>query len=749
MHKMKIIYGLLLLAILGCKQNEPIEAFNPLQYVNVFIGTALDENHINTANTYPGAVRPWGMASMSPHTIDFRGDAKGSTAYFRGNPYMFGFGHAQMSGTGCNGSGALLLKATSGNLELNVDSTKSAYSEETAYPGYYGVKLDKFNIQAEFTSTERVGISKFTFPKGQANILLDLGLTPDFGKYGKVTINEDYSFQGYKKEGNYCGCGKWREIYFYGELSETPSKAGLFQDWVVADTLSSQIEGNYVGNYFSFDLKENTTIEVRVGISYVSAENAKLNLRKETDSLSFDQIKETSQNIWKTELSKIKVEGGSEDDKMKFYTGLYHSLIHPNVFSDVNGDYRAHETREILNSLEVQYTNFSMWDTYRTLHPLLSLVYPDRQEGMVKSIIDMYKQAGWLARIENMGHNSGVMVGDPASIIINDTYQRGLTNFDQETAYEAMIKSATYTEGQNMNRRAFRQYMKYGFIPQDKPGNDTTFGWFNDLAWGTVSTALEFNLTDWNIAQYARSRGDEKMSQKLEKQSLYYKNNFDLETGFLRARNSDSAWYTPFDPLEHFNTLFERELRGGPGYVEGSAWNYLFFVPHDIEGLKELLGGDKAFVAKLQTCFDSSYYDATNEPNIAYPFLFNYVKGEEWRSQKTVSDLIERYYPADEFGIPGNDDTGTMSAWLVFSMMGIYPDLPGSTDFQIVKPVFDKITIQLDSNFYDGKEFVIEKEGKNGYIDLIKLNDEKQSSYTINHDSIVKGGRLVLSTATN
>jgi len=724
--------------------------FEPARYVNPFIGTGQVENYIDAGNTYPGAVRPWGMVSMNPHNLDFR-DMVESTTYRKGMPYIYGFGHTHVSGMGCNASGAILLKATSGPMDVSVDHTRSEYSNETAIPGYYAVTLDRFNIGAEFTTTERSGISRFKFPKGKANLMIDLGLTPDFGKSGRFEFTSDSTFQGYKTEGSVCDCGMWGKVHFYGTISKKATSRGVFQNWELVGSSSHYIEGEFVGAFATFEVDQDEVIEVRVGVSYVSSENARINLQAESIGRSFEEIRKESYAIWNAELSKIYVEGESEDNKIKFYTALYHSLLHPNVFSDVNGDYRMHNSNTIANSPEVRYVNFSMWDTYRTVHPLLSLVYPERQEAMISSLLQMYRESGWLPRLEVLGNNTGVMVGDPASIIINDTYQRGITNFDTNTALEAMTKSATFVSGQNMNRRGFRQYMQYGFIPHDKPGNDSVFGWFNDLAWGTVSTALEFALADWNISTFARSMGNNELADKLLDQSRFYKNSYNPGSGFFQARYSSGSWYEPFDPLEHFNTIFNRHMRGGPGYVEGSAWNYLFFVHHDIKGLIELMGGKEIFVSRLQQLFDEDHYDATNEPNIAFPFLFNYVKGEEWRSQKIVQELIETKYTADEFGIPGNDDTGTLSAWLVFAMMGIFPDCPGSPDFQIVKSSFDKVVIKLNRDFYKGKQFVIRtnhRDNASSFIETMWLRGSSYPSFSISHSEITNGGDLRILTGS-
>jgi predicted alpha-1,2-mannosidase len=421
---MRYLSALLIVSILACSPGK--RDFDPASYVNPFIGTGKVQNHIDGGNTYPGAVRPWGMVSMSPHNIDFQNQVA-STTYQKGNPYIYGFGHTHISGMGCNASGAILLKATTGDLDVTVEGTRSEYSNEQAIPGYYGVNLDRFGIQAGFTTTERTGLSRFRFPAGRANLMIDLGLTPDFGKSGKLVLTSDSTFEGFKREGNTCDCKKYGNVHFYGVISKSSKSKGFFRNYVLADTPEYSIEGDYVGAWFGFEMAADETIEVRVGVSYVSIDNARINLMAESGGTTFEQMRADSYDRWKTELGKIAVEGEIEENKVKFYSALYHALLHPNIFSDVNGEYRMHNSEATGYSEEVRYTNFSMWDTYRTLHPLLSLVYPERQEAMTASVIQMYEEGGWLPRIEVLGNNTGVMVGDPASIIINDTYQRGIT----------------------------------------------------------------------------------------------------------------------------------------------------------------------------------------------------------------------------------------------------------------------------------------------------------------------------------
>ena len=341
----------------------------------------------------------------------------------------------------------------------------------------------------------------------------------------------------------------------------------------------------------------------------------------------------------------------------------------------------------------------------------------------------MYQESGWLPKWELLGMETDVMVGDPATPVIVDSYLRGIKNFDTALAYEAIKKAATQTGSKNIIRPGIDKYIELGYIPEDTYKN----------VWGTVSTTLEYNISDWNLAQMAKAMGKKADYKLFYERSLSYKKYFDKSTGMLRPRMKDGKWLEPFNPKAGAN--FEPVI----GFVEGNAWQYRFYAPHDIKGLIKLLGGEKQFISALNQCFDDKNYDMANEPDINYAFLYNQVKGEEWRCQQKVRELINQYYKNTPDGLPGNDDTGTLSAWLIYSMIGIYPHCPGDMNYSISSPVFDKVTIQLNPDYYTGKNLVIETENNikdNFYIDQIQVNDKPYKSYFIDHQTLTKGTYL-------
>lgn len=379
-------------------------------------------------------------------------------------------------------------------------------------------------------------------------------------------------------------------------------------------------------------------------------------------------------------------------------------------------------TRETLKTEGTRFTVFSFWDTYRNLHALMSLVYPKQQSDMVKSMLDIYDESGWLPKWELNATETTTMVGDPAGIILTDTYLKGIKDFDVEKAYQAMVKSADAIDN-NPLRPGIKNYIDKGYLTSDQGGS--------------VSTTQEYNITDFSIALLAKELNKKEDYKRFIKRSISYRALFDDNLKLLRPRNDDGSWYEPFDPLAGAN--FTKNI----GFIEGNAWQYTFMVSHDINGLMKLMGGPKPFSKQLQKVFDTKQFDMANEPDIAYPYLFNYVKGEEWRTQKMVSKLIRQYFQNKPAGLPGNDDTGTMSAWLIYSMMGFYPVSPGEPIYAITSPVFDKITIALHSEYYKGKELIIEKTGnKGGVIETIQLDNKIHKGYFINHSDLVKGSKL-------
>jgi predicted alpha-1,2-mannosidase len=710
-------------------------------YVNPFIGTS------NFGATNPGAIAPRGMASVSPFNVAGKQNTLEKDSRWLSNPYvsentfLTGYSHVNLSGVGCPDLGVILLMPTTGALETNHLKYGSTYTDEVAKAGYYSNVLSKYNIKVETTATTRTGVSRYTFPKGKSNILLNLGLGLTNEEGASVKIVSSTEIEGMRSVGSFCYYKPEEAypVYFVAKFSKPAEKYGVWKtprayrgaeaEWMpyngkprLMEGYKKEVVGDSIGAYFSYNFNKPTVVEVKIGVSYVSIENARENLEKETQDLSFEELYNETETAWNNQLSKIKVEGGTQDDKTIFYTSLYHSLIHPNILNDYNGDYPKMATRETLNTTDTRFTVFSFWDTYRNLHALMSLLYPKQQSNMVKSMLDIYDESGWLPKWELNATETTTMVGDPAGIILTDTYLKGITDFDIEKAYEAMVKSADALEN-NPLRPNIETYIDKGYLTSEQVGS--------------VSTTQEYNATDFSIALLAKALGKKEDYKRFSKRAISYRTLFDKDLKLIRPRNTDGSWYEPFDPLAGAN--FTKSI----GFIEGNAWQYAFMVSHDIKGLMKLMGGQKAFSKQLQTLFDTKQFDMANEPDIAYPFLFNYVKGEEWRAQQKVQELIKTYFQNKPAGLPGNDDTGTMSAWLIYSMMGIYPISPGEPLYTITTPVFDKITITLDNDYYKGENFIIERSGpQDGVINTIQLNGKPYKGYFINHSDLTKGAKL-------
>lgn len=739
----KLIFTLCVAFIVGkAIATTPTEK-RPVDYVDPFIGTT----NFGTCN--PGAVRPNGLMSVVPFNVMgskenvYDKDARWwSTPYEYTNSFFTGFSHVNLSGVGCPDLGSLLLMPTTGEIDVDYKNYGSKYTQEQAKPGHYSIHLSKYGIQADVTATLRTGVSKFTFPKGKSNILLHLGegLTNESGAYMKCISATEV--EGMKFLGNFCYTAQAVfPIYFVMRISKPATTFGYWKkqramtgveaEWdkdngkyKLYPQYKKDLAGDDIGAWFSFQTTEGEAIEVQMGVSFVSIENARENLNKEVGGKNFQEICQESREVWNTVLSKIKVEGGTEEQKTIFYTALYHTLIHPNILQDNNGEYPKMESNETGKTTHDRYTVFSLWDTYRNVHQLLTLVYPHKQIDMVRSMVEMYKEHGWLPKWELYSRETHTMEGDPAIPVIVDTWQKGLTNFDIQAAYEAMYKSATTAGKDNLLRPDFDDYSTRGYVPLRSEYDNS------------VSHALEYYVADNALSNLAVALGKKEDAMRFKKQSLGYRHYYDKEFGTLRPILPNGKFLSPFRPEQG------KDFESVPGFHEGTAWNYTFFVPHDVYGLAKLMGGKKAFVNKLQSVFDKGLYDPTNEPNIAYPYLFSYFSGEEWRTQKLVKELLAKHFTTRPDGIPGNDDTGTMSAWAVFSMMGFYPDCPGVPTYTLTTPTFDRIIISLDATIHGRKELIIEKEGNSeNYIRSILLNGKK-TGYRITHDELLKGGHL-------
>ena len=733
---------------LGARAQEPAVCVDP------FIGTT------NFGTTNPGAVTPHGMMSVVPFNVMgseenvYDKDARWwSTPYEYHNKFFTGFAHGALSGVGCPELGALLTMATTGPLTVDYREYGTSYRDEKASPGYYSVFLDKYGILAEATATARTSAERYTFPGGEGHILLNLGegLTNESGAMvRRVSATE---IEGSKLLGTFCyNPQKVFPVYFVLRVSKTPSAGGYWKkqremtgveaEWTpdngrykLYTEYGRELSGDDVGYWFSFDgLEAGEQVEVRMGISYVSTENARKNLDAEQAAdAAFDTIREQSRAQWNADLGRIRIEGGTEEQQRVFYTALYHALIHPNLLSDVNGEYPLMENFGVGRSEHDRYTVFSLWDTYRNVHQLLTLVYPERQIDMVRSMIGMYEEWGWMPKWELYGRETFTMEGDPAIPVITDTWIKGLRDFDIGKAYEAFLKSATTPGARNRMRPDIDPYVERGYIP---------LGFYaKDLAGDvSVSHALEYYIADHALSLLADSLGHREDAKRFRERSLGYRHYYDKEYGSFRPINPDGSFLTPFAPRAGEN------FSAAPGFHEGSAWNYTFYVPHDVEGLARLMGGRKRFVEKLQMVFDEGLYDPANEPDIAYPYLFSYFKGEEWRTQREVARLLETYFTTAPDGIPGNDDTGTMSAWAVFSMMGFYPDCPGEPYYTLTAPVFDRVEIATSRG-----PLTIEAKGAGAgtrYIRSMTLGGKPLRKYRISHDELLGGGTLAFELKT-
>ena len=700
---------------------------------------------------------PHGLMSVVPFNVmgsDLNQDDKDkrwwSAVYEYNNKYFTGFAHVTLSGVGCPEMGTLLTMPTMGELNVDYRSYGSEYKDETARPGYYSTILTKYGIRTEVTATTRSSIERYTFPKGKGNLLFNLGngLTNEVG--ASLRRVSDTEFEGTRMLGTFCyNPQAVFPMYFVVRVNKKPAAYGMWKkqpDFGNAQKQWDEYQGKYklypgygrdmagndIGYYMTYDCEEGEQVEVQVGGSFVSIANARENLDKEQKGFNFDATAKEAHDQWASTLDKVTVEGGTEQQRRVFYTALYHSQIHPTILQDVNGEYPKMESSENGKTSGNRYTVFSLWDTYRNLSQLETLLYPDRQVDMINSMIDMYREWGWMPKWELFSRETWTMEGDPAIPYIADAYMRGLRGFDIETAYKAFRTSATLPGKENRMRPDIDPYVSKGYVPLGFYAADMSGD-------NSVSHALEYYLADNALSILAGELGHKSDAKLFRQRSLGYRHYYSKESGTLRPINMDGSFLTPFNPEAGAN------FENCPGFHEGSAWNYTFYVPHDVTGLAKLMGGQKKFVDKLQMVFDKGLYDPANEPDIAYPYLFSYFKGEEWRTQKTVSDLLKKYYTDKPDGIPGNEDTGTMSSWAIFSMMGLYPDNPGSPYYTLTTPVFDKVTLHLDPRFYPNGDITITTDRKSAdqtYIKEMTIGGKKLSSFRISHKQLVEGKNL-------
>lgn len=705
-----------------------ISAQNLTRWVNPFIGTGAVQSSLS-GNNYPGATVPFGMVQLSPDTREAPDWAQAS-GYDYNDSIIYGFSHTRLSGTGASDFIDILLFPTIS------DKRKSTFTHqhEQARPGYYQVLLKDERIQAELTASVHVGVHRYTCSDGdQLKLWLDLDHSANKGSWNRRIIQSQLRMvsptvvEGYRI---ITGWAKLRKIYFHLEFSQ-PILSNQLYDGNRMYENTPVINGTELRGLFCFDKKWNKELICKVALSPVSIENARLNMATEVPGWDFEYIARAAETSWEKELKKIIIQGTDLQKKI-FYTALYHTMVQPNTMSDVNGEYMASDyvTRSVAKG-EVHYSTFSLWDTFRAAHPLYTLIHTHRIPDFVKSMMRQYDYYGYLPVWQLWGQDNYCMIGNHSIPVIVDAVLKGVAGVDEEKAYEAVFNSSIVSHPNS----PFEVWEKYGYMPEN-------------IQTQSVSITLEQAFDDWCVAQLAKRLGKEKDYNHFMKRSAFYRNLFNSKTGFFQPKNDKGEWIEPFDPYKY-------GANGGYPFTEGNAWQYFWYVPQNIPDLISLTGGNKAFVAKLDTFFTVSYqsgalndnasgfvgqYAHGNEPSHHVAYLYA-CAGEPWKAQKYVAYIMNELYNDSSSGYAGNDDCGEMSAWYVFGALGFYPVNPVSGEYVIGTPMLEEAVIQLPGR----KTFTVKaprKEDNEVYICSMKLNGEKYTKNYITHQDIMKGGIL-------
>ena len=701
---------------------------SPVDYVDPFIGTGFH------GHTYPGATVPFGAVQLSPDTRAGNWDA--CAGYHYEDTTLKGFSHTHLSGTGCIDLGDILFRPTTQKMEPNAvpmyQPTAFTHKDEKASAGYYSVFLKDEKIKAELTATTHVGMHRYTFPAGSsANILVDLAHQLDNEHIYEMELKQTAANE---IAGMRCTRG-WTDnqyVYFVAQFSQPFSCVEL----VPAKDITEETETKdaFQQAILAFDELGEEPIVAKVGLSVVSADNARQNLEVEVKDFDFDAVCVAARTAWEKELLSITVEGGSEDDLTNFYTAMYHAMVVPNTVSDVNGEYRRHDmTIGQLLQRQTEYSTFSLWDTFRAWNPLMTLIDSTLVNRMIGSFLDIYDASGELPIWPLSAGETGTMIGYHSVSVIADAYLKGIRGFDVEKALDAMIVSS------EKNKKGAEYYIKFGFIP-------------SNIKKESISCLLEFAYDDWCIARMAQAMGKEDIYKTYIQRSQNYVHVFDGATRFFRPKRMDGNWETSFNPIEV-----------GRAYTEATAWQYRFFVPHDVNGMIQLFGGKEYFTEALDSIFtveseiDGDLADITgligqyvhgNEPSHHIAYLYNYI-GQPWKTQEMTRRLLHEMYRPTPEGIIGNEDCGQMSAWYILSALGIYSVCPGSNEFALTTPLFEKATVKLAN----GKTLTIlaNNSQKNVYIQKVELNGEPIEVNFITYAQLMEGGelRFILSDLPN
>ena len=713
---------LFLLILSGCNSKAPqsFDAnFDPLNYVDPFIGTG------GHGHTFPGATTPFGMVQLSPDTRLEGWD--GCSGYHYSDQYIYGFSHTHLSGTGVSDYGDILLMPTKAKAWHNGAQSSGGYRQyfshqnEVALPGFYQVYLDSLDVTASMTASPRTGIHRYEYSwKNPQYLLIDLAHRDEVLS-ADIELVDAYTVRGFRHS------KEWAEdqrVFFYIKFSHpiktlrnTKAKDG-------SGSLDFEYRKDLQMAYLKFDNPSNSPVTVQVGISAVDMNGAFQNYLAEAAGKSFEQMRSEAEQLWRDQLLKIKVSSRYEADLTNFYSGLYHTMIAPNIYQDVDGRYRGMDLEIHQDTTFNYYTVFSLWDTFRAAHPLYTIIEPERTVDFVKTLLAKYDEGGIMPIWDLASNYTGCMIGYHGVSIIADAYLKGLDGFNAAKALEAMKHSA------NQTHLGLAPYQSLSYIPLE-------------LESESVSKTLEYAYDDWTIAQMARGLGQNKDYEHFIKRAQNYKSVFDPQTGFMRARHHNS-WFAPFDPFEvNFN------------YTEANAWQYRFFVPHDVEGLINLMGGAQKFEQELDQLFTVSsstsgrdqvditgligQYAHGNEPSHHMAYLYHYVQ-KPHKSQERIRQILTELYQPTPDGISGNEDCGQMSAWYILSSLGMYPMAPGKPEYLLGSPLVDRAQIMVGDQLFD----IVTHNNKRShpFVQSVTLNGEPWNKTYIPHSVLAQGGTL-------
>ncbi len=729
----KALYSLFLIILLlsGCQIRNLRNNLELVSLVDPFIGTG-GHGHV-----FPGATTPFGMVQLSPN--NGTGGWDWVSGYHHSSSEIVGFTHMQLSGTGIGDLCDILVMPAIQPIVSDssyqgadfMDPYKSTFShqKESASPGYYSVYLEDPGILAELTATPHAGFHSYTFPESnEASLIMDLGFAINWDKALETYIEragEDL-ITGYRYS---TGWATDQKVYFALRTSKPFERFHTIKEWEM-DTAST-VKAPGAKAVMGFSTGKDEKILVKVGLSSASIEGAIRSLDEELPGWDFDEVRHKTAAVWETELQKIKVESTDTAVLKTFYTALYHTMIAPNLHSDLNGEYKGLNNQINKAGTFDRYTVFSLWDTFRANHPLFTITQPQKVQSFVQSFMAIYHEGGLLPVWELVGNETNTMIGYHAIPVITDAWLKGLLpDMNGLELLEAMITSATQNKG------GIDYYREFGFIP-------------SDLENESVSKTLEYAYDDWCIAQMAKSLNNQVVYNLFLERSKNYQNLFDAHTGFMRGKLSSGKWKVPFDPLY--------SKHRDDDYTEGNAWQYTWFVPQDPQGLIDLYGGSSAFITKLDSLFSISQglkgehaspdisgligqYAHGNEPSHHVAYFYN-LAGQPWKTQEKVRQIMSTLYSDQPDGLSGNEDCGQMSAWYVFSAMGFYPFNPASGEYQLGSPLFDTIEIALP----DKKRFSIEtinNSETNLYIQKVTLNGETLTGTSLRHSDLIQGGEM-------